>query len=278
MGQPVMTFAARRWLSLSILIVFSLLALAVDRAYSSTLLRSQFLSGSVLLAAIVFLAVYNVRKKLPFLPLGSSSVWLQVHLNVGWFSILLFLLHVGFRAPNGPLETTLALLYLGAAASGVFGLRISRRFAPRLARHGEEVIFERIPELRRRLREEAEALVVRSAEEGKSTTIADFYADRLLPFFAGPRNFWLHLLQSNGPLHALLEDSAGLRRYLNEKQKRHMDDLVELVRQKDHLDHQYALQAMLKRWLFFHVPLTYCLLILALAHVVFVYAFSVGNP
>ena len=155
-----MTFAARRWLSLSILIVFSLLALAVDRAYSSTLLRSQFLSGSVLLAAIVFLAVYNVRKKLPFLPLGSSSVWLQVHLNVGWFSILLFLLHVGFRAPNGPLETTLALLYLGAAASGVFGLRISRRFAPRLARHGEEVIFERIPELRRRLREEAEALVV----------------------------------------------------------------------------------------------------------------------
>ena len=128
------------------------------------------------------------------------------------------------------------------------------------------------------MREEAEALVVRSAEEGKSTTIADFYADRLMSFFAGPRNFWLHLLQSNGTLHALLEESTGLRRYLNKEQKCHLDALVELVRQKDLLDHQHALQAMLKRWLYFHVPLTYCLLILALEHVVFIYAFSVGNP
>ncbi len=272
-----MTFAARRWLSLFILIGLSFVAIAVDRAYSSTLLRSQYLSGWVLLSAIIFLALYNVRKKLPFLPLGSSSVWLQVHLNIGWLTVVLFLLHIGFRAPNGALETTLALLYLAVAASGVLGLRISRRFAPRLARHGEEVIFERIPELRRRLREEAEALVVRSAGEGRSTTIADFYADRLLSFFSGPRNFWPHLLQSNRPLHTLQEESAGLRRYLNDQQRQYLDALIELVRLKDHLDHQHALQAMLKGWLIFHVPLTYCLLILALAHTVLVYAFSVGN-
>jgi len=49
-----------------------------------------------------------------------------------------------------------------------------------------------------------------------------------------------------------------------------------LVRQKDGLDYHYALQLVLKGWLFTHIPLTYSLLLLTLVHVVLVFAFSGG--
>ena len=44
---------------------------------------SAFTRGYLMLAAVLFLALYNVRKKLPFVPLGSSAAWLQWHIYVG---------------------------------------------------------------------------------------------------------------------------------------------------------------------------------------------------
>jgi hypothetical protein len=265
----------------------------VYQAYSFTLFRTQYLSGWSLLLAIVFLAAYNVRKKLPFLPLAASSTWLQFHIYVGWFTFFLFFFHIDFRMPNGILESMLAWLYLFVAVSGVVGLWISRLYPPRISRHerayiagqesenrkfGEEVIFERIPIYIRRVRDEAEELVVRSGEESKSDSISDFYIDRLHAYFARPRNFWLHNLESNRPLNTLLGEAAVLQRYLSEKERAILSELTELIRVKDQLDYQYALQAVLKRWFFIHIPLTYGLLLLALFHVVIVYAFSGGNP
>jgi hypothetical protein len=139
------------------------------------------------------------------------------------------------------------------------------------------VIFERIPIYIRRVRDEAEELVVRSGEESKSDSISDFYIDRLHAYFARPRNFWLHNLESNRPLNTLLGEAAVLQRYLSEKERAILSELTELIRVKDQLDYQYALQAVLKRWFFIHIPLTYGLLLLALFHVVIVYAFSGGN-
>ncbi len=287
-----MTFSLRRMLALSGLLVVSVLTLFVYQAYSVTLYRSQYLSGWVLFAVIVFLAVYNVRKKLPFLPLGSSATWLQLHIYAGWFTVFLFLLHLDYRIPTGFLEGTLAAAYLIVAASGALGLWISRGYPSRISRHerayvassekenrkfGEELIFERIPVYVRQVREIAEEAVVRSGEESKSTSIADFYADRLHGYFARPRNFWFHILESSRPLNTLLGEVIVLQRYLSEKERVILDELVELIRIKNQIDYQYALQAMLKRWLFVHVPLTYCLLILSLLHVIVVYAFSGGN-
>ena len=287
----MISFAARRLFNLWALVIASVVALFVFQAYSVTLSRSQYLSGGFLLAAVVFLAAYNVRKKLPFLPLGSSAAWLQFHIYVGWFTFFLFMIHVEFRVPNGFLESFLALLYLVAALSGVLGLWISKRYPPRIARHnqahlgstesesrkfGEELIFERIPVYIRQVREKAEELIVRSVEESKSSSLADFYSDRLHVYFSGPRNFWLHNMESSRPLDSLIWEVGVLLRYLSEKEQAILVELSELIRIKDQIDYRYALQAMLKWWLFCHVPLTYCLLILTAAHVVVVYAFSVG--
>ncbi len=58
-----------------------------------------FLTGWALLAGIFVLTIYNVRKKLPFLPLGKSETWLQIHVYLGFFTTLLFLIHLNFRRP-----------------------------------------------------------------------------------------------------------------------------------------------------------------------------------
>jgi hypothetical protein len=84
-------------------------------------------------------------------------------------------------------------------------------------------------------------------------------------------------MESNRPLNNLLGEAAVLQRYLSEKEREILHELTELIRVKDQLDYQYALQAVLKRWFFIHVPLTYGLLLLAFFHVVIVYAFSGGN-
>ena len=287
----MISFSTRRLFGLSVLLFASVIMLFVYQAYSVTLSRSQYLSGWMLLAAIMFLAAYNVRKKLPFIPLGSSAAWLQFHVYVGWFTVFLFLIHVEFRVPNGVVESLLAMLYLAVMLSGVLGFWISRGYPPRITRHdredvvegershrkfGEELIYERLPIFYLQVREEVEALVVRSGEESKSTSIADFYANRLHVYFAGPRNFWLHNMESSRPLNALLNDVLVLRRYLSEGEQEILVELTELIGIKHQLDYQYALQGMLKRWLFCHIPLTWCLLILMVVHVAVVYAFSVG--
>lgn len=46
---------------------------------------ASFLSGWLLSAGVGLLAIYNLRKKFPFLPLIDASGWLQVHLLLGVF-------------------------------------------------------------------------------------------------------------------------------------------------------------------------------------------------
>ena len=88
--------------------IFGLLALIAAttgalwlNAKFSALPNYAFLTGWALLAGMFVLTIYNVRKKLPFLPLGKSETWLQIHIYLGFFTTLLFLIHLNFRLPHG---------------------------------------------------------------------------------------------------------------------------------------------------------------------------------
>ena len=101
----------------------------------------------------------NVRAddlQLPFLPLGKSETWLQIHIYLGFFTTLLFLIHLNFRLPQSWFAITLAWLFVLVSGSGVVGLFFSRVLPRRLATRGGEVIFEKIPALRHALKTEAE--------------------------------------------------------------------------------------------------------------------------
>jgi len=249
-------------------------AIIAHRRWSGILPGYAYLTGWVLFAAMVLLTIYNARKKLPFLPLGRSESWLQIHIYVGFFTVVLFLIHLNFRTPTSWFDETLAWLYLLVTLSGVFGLVLSRVLPRRLATRGGEVLYEKIPALRHSVREQAEALALGPGTS--SPAIAEFYVRQLSPFLAGPGRFWPHLLESRRPLNAIMNEIEQFRRYLSEGERVTLEGLRELVRSKDGLDYHYALQKSLKLWLFVHLPLTYSLMIFSLLHMVLVFAFSAG--
>lgn len=238
--------------------------------------RATYITGWVLFALMLLLTLYNGRKKIPFLPLLKSRTWLEFHIFAGYLTFALFLAHVRFRIPSGKFECTLAVLYLVVMVSGIIGFFISRSFPKRLTTRGGEIIFEQIPIVRRNLHQRAEALALKSVSDVHATTLADFYVAELSEYFSRSRNFWQHLFEVRSPRNRRLKKIEDLNRFLNEKERKALLELSDMVRQKDGLDYHYSLQMTLKIWLFVHIPITYSLLIFSLVHLVLVYAFSGG--
>jgi len=271
-----MKFARRRLINSLLLVAAGAAAWVLQRQADISLHHTAIITGLVLLAICVGLAFFNARKKLPFIPLLRAATWTQIHIYVGWFAILLFLIHVHFHLPTGLFNITLAVVFALVALSGVFGLILSRVMAFRLTLHGENVMFERIPALRAQLQRDAEAIVVKSVQETKSTTIADFYATRLQPYFARPQSRIRHLLGLEPPLKAILADVHLLGRYTNDREHAILAELVACLEAKDNLDFQLAGQGLLKYWLFVHIPLTASLLILGVIHGLYAFTFAGG--
>jgi hypothetical protein len=246
----------------------------LHRRFSHALANYTYFTGWILFGFMVLLTIYNARKKLPFLPFGKSESWLQIHVYAGFFTVVLFLIHLNFRIPTGWFEATLAWLYLLVTLSGIAGLALSRVLPRRLATYGGEVLYEKIPALRHKARQQAEAVAL--GPETKSPAIAEFYVRHLGGYFAGTRNYWHHLVGSRLPLNVLITELEDLRRYLNPQECATLEQLTRIVRQKDGLDYHHALQFTLKIWLFVHLPLTYSLMIFSLLHIVLVFAFSGG--
>ena len=238
--------------------------------------RLVYLTGWILFGLILALTAYNVRKKLAFLPLFSSRTWFQIHVYTGLFTGVAFLLHLRWRAPAGWFELVLAGLFLGVTLSGLVGWWLSNVVPKRLTTAGGEVLYERIPLIRHELRLRAEALALQAIPEAKATTLADFYARELSGYFSAPHNFWASLRGSRRSLNFLLGSLAETKRYFTKVEQANADQLAELIREKDALDNQHTGQLILKGWLFFHIPLTYGLIVFSAVHVVLVYAFSGG--
>jgi hypothetical protein len=236
----------------------------------------DYLTGWCLLALVLYLTAYNARKKLAALPLVSSRAWMRVHSWVGMLAGLAFVIHLRGRLPAGPFGWVLASLFVAVTLSGIAGWWLSRVLPPRLTSAGGEVPYERIPVIRRSLRERAEALVLSGVPAAGATTLADFYAARLSDFMKGPANFGPHLFGSSRTINSLLADLGQVRRYLSEGERKTAGELAEILREKDTLDVHWSTQLVLKGWLFVHVPLTYGMLVFIAVHVVLVYAFSGG--
>lgn len=269
--MTAIAFRTRRTVGLTIFLAASATAWCVYWIANIALVRDlSVATGFALLALCVLLALFNARKRVPFLPLLSAAVWLQFHVYAGLFSGALFLIHIAFAWPTGTFETALAAVFSLTFLSGLFGLFISRTIPKRLTRRGEQVIFERIPALRRTIMERAEELVERDVTESGARAVADYYEGNLRTYFLGGRHFLAHLLQSNAPRHRIVTSMESQKRYLGEDERAVMDELRTLVEQKDDLDFQHACQMLLKFWLFVHIPLTFSLLIFAAVHTLLV--------
>ena len=268
--------ALRRALLSTVLVVAAAFTIARQGHWQATRPHLFYLTGWVLFVLILCLTAYNVRKKFASWSRISSRRWFQAHVYLGLFTVVMFLVHIQWRWPTGRFEILLALLFGIVAVSGVAGWWLSRTLPQRLTTVGGEVPYERIPVIRRALREEAERVVLGVVPAAKATTLADFYSGRLAGFFAGPANFSRHLVNSRRPLNTLLSQISEVKRFANDEERKSADTLAGLVRQKDALDFHRAIQLTLKGWLFVHIPLTYALLVLIGAHLLLVYGFSGG--
>lgn len=273
-----MTAFGRRRLRNTAIVAVLAAAAAVGLHLAGMALRdTRFASGWLLLPTIAGLALFDLRKRIPVLPVGSAAAWLQVHVYAGWFAVAAFLLHTGGGLPDGPFEVALWLLFVAVAASGAIGLWLDRVLPRRMTTHGDRLLYDRIPVARTALAHEAQALAIASARDTLSSTIADYYDTELRAFFGGPRNLAAHLTGYRGHLRHRLRQIESLDRYLDDRGRATLARLAELVAAKDNLDYQFAAQTALKLWLFVHVPLAYALLTAAVVHATLAHAFTLST-
>jgi len=236
----------------------------------------DFATGYILFGLMVFLALYNGRKKLSMVPLGKASVWLTAHLAVGILALVVFRLHVDALWPTGPMHLALALLFYTVCASGVIGYGLQLALSRRLAQAGGEIIYERIPAEIAAIRAQVEKAVLQAATDSGNDTLGRDYLQTLAWYFAQPRFFWSNALGGFGRRaeNWLQRHLHTIGRYLSEAERARLDDLARLGAEKRHIDVQYAMQSLLKRWTIFHVPLAAAMLALAAWHLILVEVFA----
>jgi hypothetical protein len=233
-----------------------------------------FVTGYLLLAAIVFLALYNGRKKLSMVPLGRVSTWLTLHLVVGCATIVLFTLHARTLWPLGLADRALALLFYLVTLSGLGGYVLQLWLPGRLTRSGPEVIYERIPAEIAILRDAAERVVTTAAEQAGFDTLGRYYVETLSWYFARPRFQLSHVFGGRRAEFWFRRRLATIRHHLSDAERPALDRLAELGAAKTVVDTQYAMQSVLKAWTLFHVPLAAALLSVGAWHLILVHVYA----
>ncbi|MGB0721139.1 MAG: hypothetical protein ACPGU7_01975 [Gammaproteobacteria bacterium] len=255
------------WL-IPVLLSFGLVALvATYVAYQNANLGAHGeLSGYLLLAVFVSLAAFNIRKRLPAPPLVSARTWLRVHVSLGVGAFFMYLFHVGSLWPSGLYEQVLALLVYAVSLSGLIGMLLQLYVPRRLAQIPEEFIYERIPALLAEMRTEAENEIIVATGQDQGDTLGRYYLETLAWFFQRPRFAVSHVLGDRKGQAWLDTRIAAISQYLNDEGRGHLAVIRAIGQRKNDLDAHYALQRLLKLWLFLHVPLSAGLLFLGLWH------------
>ncbi len=216
---------------------------------------------------LLALACFGLRRRFlglaTRLRLGSAASWLRMHLYGGLLFCLLVLMHSGFHFPIGGLTLTVWLLSLWVVTSGLVGLLL-QRWIPRALSSGLsiEVLWERIPDLVKELRERAAAIA-----ENCDETLLFLYSNKVEPALAGAERRWIYCLDITGGLQGELGDFQYLRDAIAQDQKALLDELETCYRSKLEIDAHYTLQSLLRYWLIAHTPPSIALLVLVMVHI-----------
>ncbi len=231
-------------------------------------------TGWSLVALMVFLASFNMRKKMSMLPLGSAQTWLKLHVVGGFLALIFFWIHTRSLWPLGYYEQILALLFYLLTANGIVGFILQKIYPGHLTQTGLEIIYERIPAEIVEMRERAEALILECTQSTGVETLAQYYLETLDWFFRKPRFFWNHAVGRQKARHWLRQQLATVRSYLNDAERVYLEKLQVLGETKNKIDIHYALQTVLKSWLLIHIPLTVAVVVFVIWHIVLVHAYA----
>ena len=239
-----------------------------------SLRNSALYSGTLIYLLILFLTLFNARKKLPFLPLFKASSWLQCHIYTGFFIIFLFAIHINWRVPSGYLETILAVIFLIVSISGIVGLCISRALPQRMQKSGENLIFERIPTHYEQIKQEVIKIVRKAELENESLSLSRFYFYHLRSFLERRPSVLYVFYQVDKKFIKLLQQVKWTQRFLDEQELKQMEEITILIEEKRNIDYQFSATKLLRYWLFIHIPFSYSLIIIGLVHGVTAFLYS----
>ena len=232
-------------------------------------------SGYWLLGVMLFLALFNSRKRVPMIPLLRAKWWTTMHTVGGILALGVFWLHTRTLWPTGPYEQALAVLFYLLTLSGALGWIVVRTAPSRLTQTAVEVIYERIPDELALFRERAEAVVMKCTTESNADTLARIYAETFDWFFRRPRFLLHHLVGSRKGTAWIFQQVNTAKRYLNQTEQDYLNEILNLASIKNRIDYHYAVQGMIKIWLLFHVPLATALLCLSLWHLILIHVYVI---
>ncbi len=232
--------------------------------------KASVVTGYALFAVILSLGLFKVRKRLLVLPLGTVREWMLAHLVLGAISIPLYFQHTGSLWPGGRYEQALALAFYFVTLSGIAGYVLQRLLPRRLTDLEDEFIYERIPSELASLREEVEELVLKAVKELGSDTLGRYYTESLEWFFLRPRFLLGHIVGSGRSSGWIRGRITALRRYLSDREREYLEQVEKIALRKSRVDAHYALQSVLKLWLFIHVPAAVLVVLLACWHLLVV--------
>jgi hypothetical protein len=236
----------------------------------------DWISGWLLFSTLTLLTLLNVRKKLTFLPLGRAYVWTQLHIYGGIIAMWIYALHTQWQWPNGFLESALAIFFWLSCISGIVGLILSRSLPKMMNARAGRIFMARLPGQKANLVRQANEEVHACVLDGGQQRYLDFYQEKILPYLSTTRNIGLHLLAARTPYRQWNENVAAERQFMTLREQDSLERLLQLVHQKIDLDFQHVMQTLLKGWLFIHIPVSFCLMLLAVLHMILVYSFIGG--
>ena len=220
--------------------------------------------GTVALILMIGVALYAVRRRKMrlFSRFGHSFTWVQYHVYGGSLFLLWVFMHSAFTLPSGPLNWWMWILSVWVTISGIFGVFL-QKWIPRILASGlsVEVVYERIPELVREIRERSEELIKTCAEP-----VRDLYMNNLYSALLAPKTRWIYYIDITGGIKSTEKQFEYIRNILTGEEAQKLVRLESMYKTKLELDAHYTLQKLLRWWLYSHVPLSIVLLILVAIH------------
>ena len=235
----------------------------------------HIITGWALALVIVFLLVFNVRKRLSAFNLGLAKIWFALHVAFGFLAIAFFLIHTGVLWPEGLYEQLLTAGFWLVSITGVFGVLITVYFPRRLTNTGLEIVYEKIPEEIFSLRDAVENILVNSAKDCGEITLQEHYSQTLSWYFRRPRFYWSYLIGGNADRAWLARHFNSVRRYLNADEMNYLDEIQKLAERKSLVDEHYARQDVMKKWLLVHLPISILVLAMSVWHILMVYSYAI---
>ena len=237
---------------------------------------------------MLFAGLLSARKRYPTVRVGRASTWLKGHIWLGLLSFPLILYHAAFRW-GGAVERALWIVLAIVIVSGLVGLAF-QAYIPRVmtTRVPLETVYEQIEHVCGVMQEETDELIeavcgplpedvkppdgehAKGKKKGKpevvegSAPLEEFYLRQVRPFLSADFDR-KNRLADEALAVATFEQ---MRKRLPPTLEEPLEQLAGYCEERRQLAMQKRLHHWLHGWLFMHVPLSFALLGLGIAHVV----------